>query len=114
MPGVTPGDGEHKQEARRADAVEKAAWTEFTQRVRSREAAANDARYLKEVEAVALGRQPRSRVLRDLGREETPESAHALLLETGFWPVTVNPYPCLLYTSPSPRDRTRSRMPSSA
>ena len=26
----------------------------------------------------------------------------------GFW------YSCLLYTSPSPRDRTRSRMPSSA
>ena len=26
----------------------------------------------------------------------------------------VNYYPCLLYTSPSPRDRTRSRMPSSA
>ena len=25
-----------------------------------------------------------------------------------------NPYICLLYTSPSPRDRTRSRMPSSA
>ena len=24
------------------------------------------------------------------------------------------PLPCLLYTSPSPRDRTRSRMPSSA
>ena len=28
-------------------------------------------------------------------------------------PATVNPY-CLLYTSPGPRDRTRSRMPSSA
>ena len=25
-----------------------------------------------------------------------------------------NTYSCLLYTSPSPRDRTRSRMPSSA
>ena len=25
-----------------------------------------------------------------------------------------NAYSCLLYTSPSPRDRTRSRMPSSA
>eukprot|EP00657_Telonema_sp_P-1_P001630 TRINITY_DN14265_c0_g1_i1.p1 TRINITY_DN14265_c0_g1~~TRINITY_DN14265_c0_g1_i1.p1 ORF type:complete len:106 (-),score=21.89 TRINITY_DN14265_c0_g1_i1:108-425(-) len=25
-----------------------------------------------------------------------------------------HPTPCLLYTSPSPRDRTRSRMPSSA
>jgi len=28
-----------------------------------------------------------------------------------FWPVGID---CLLYTSPSPRDRTRSRMPSSA
>ena len=27
---------------------------------------------------------------------------------------TANPITCLLYTSPSPRDRTRSRMPSSA
>ena len=26
----------------------------------------------------------------------------------------MRPTPCLLYTSPSPRDRTRSRMPSSA
>ena len=26
----------------------------------------------------------------------------------------VRTYTCLLYTSPSPRDRTRSRMPSSA
>ena len=28
--------------------------------------------------------------------------------------VPVQVRPCLLYTSPSPRDRTRSRMPSSA
>ena len=28
--------------------------------------------------------------------------------------VTLGPKGCLLYTSPSPRDRTRSRMPSSA
>ena len=28
--------------------------------------------------------------------------------------VTEMPHTCLLYTSPSPRDRTRSRMPSSA
>ena len=33
----------------------------------------------------------------------------------GFFNVPVdNIYGCLLYTSPSPRDRTRSRMPSSA
>ena len=29
-------------------------------------------------------------------------------------PAVSSPKPCLLYTSPSPRDRTRSRMPSSA
>ena len=29
-------------------------------------------------------------------------------------PILMIPYGCLLYTSPSPRDRTRSRMPSSA
>ena len=28
--------------------------------------------------------------------------------------MTLQPNGCLLYTSPSPRDRTRSRMPSSA
>ena len=28
--------------------------------------------------------------------------------------TSLDPYVCLLYTSPSPRDRTRSRMPSSA
>ena len=28
--------------------------------------------------------------------------------------VTIEPYVCLLYTSPSPRDRLLSRMPSSA
>ena len=29
-------------------------------------------------------------------------------------PMDVESWFCLLYTSPSPRDRTRSRMPSSA
>ena len=31
-----------------------------------------------------------------------------------FWPLGTTLGTCLLYTSPSPRDRTRSRMPSSA
>ena len=30
------------------------------------------------------------------------------------WKAGTLPLTCLLYTSPSPRDRTRSRMPSSA
>ena len=31
-----------------------------------------------------------------------------------WWTIGLPRYICLLYTSPSPRDRTRSRMPSSA
>ena len=34
--------------------------------------------------------------------------------EIGALLETIQGYPCLLYTSPSPRDRQRSRMPSSA
>ena len=36
------------------------------------------------------------------------------MLVTHFVRRKVDPLCCLLYTSPSPRDRTRSRMPSSA
>ena len=39
------------------------------------------------------------------GADNTPTNVEALLGLSGT---------CLLYTSPSPRDRTRSRMPSSA
>ena len=42
---------------------------------------------------------------------ENPKSLEELTEETCKWPIG---HPCLLYTSPSPRDRTRSRMPSSA
>ena len=36
------------------------------------------------------------------------------LVEADLMIQTAESYNCLLYTSPSPRDRTRSRMPSSA
>ena len=39
----------------------------------------------------------------------------ASILDAGVWVLLLQKlYSCLLYTSPSPRDRTRSRMPSSA
>ena len=37
-----------------------------------------------------------------------------LLILFGLWSLSGIYRVCLLYTSPSPRDRTRSRMPSSA
>ena len=48
-------------------------------------------------------------------RGNEDDDLHALVSAlTGKDSVKALTYTCLLYTSPSPRDRTRSRMPSSA
>ena len=46
-------------------------------------------------------------------KQELIETKEALDSELGRY-RQLQRYVCLLYTSPSPRDRTRSRMPSSA
>ena len=49
-------------------------------------------------------------------RETTPGGREYYVHKLTGWATyqKPQPLPCLLYTSPSPRDRTRSRMPSSA
>ena len=46
--------------------------------------------------------------------EPEDEAIHKFLIHPDDSLSEINPIGCLLYTSPSPRDRTRSRMPSSA
>ena len=49
------------------------------------------------------------------GKTNTPERGLTITTEPKSFGPCCNPWNlCLLYTSPSPRDRTRSRMPSSA
>jgi exoribonuclease-2 len=78
---------------REARAAEEAAWSAFLARVEARQLSPQDSRYLAEVEAVALGQSERSRVLDQLGHSQTPEAAHAFLLDVGYWDDHVNPYP---------------------
>lgn len=52
-----------------------------------------DSRFMQDVEALACGKSPKSRTMRDLGLSETPEDAHALLMDAGFWTAAVNPHP---------------------
>ena len=57
--------------------------------------------------------------IKDLGRNLSPfprPIKNSNLVTTGIYRFTRHPmyYSCLLYTSPSPRDRNVSRMPSSA
>ena len=50
-----------------------------------------------------------------VGNYTTIKKIGNLIYTSGHVPITEDvKYICLLYTSPSPRDRTRSRMPSSA
>jgi exoribonuclease-2 len=55
--------------------------------------AETDGQFVQDIEALALGRTFKSRSLREAGIEETPAAAHRLLLETGWWTPSFNPYP---------------------
>lgn len=91
---VHPGPQVEKEQATRATRTAEAqAWSGFLERAHQRRFEPEDSRYLSEVEQVAYGRRDKSKVLAELGRAQTPESAHGLLLELGVWDVAVNPYP---------------------
>jgi len=57
------------------------------------ELTAADRRFLQDVEALARGQSDKSRTMKELGKSETPEEAHRLLLACGAWSVWENPHP---------------------
>ena len=52
-----------------------------------------DTKFMQEIEALALGKTDKSKFLKEAGIKETPEKAHKVLLDTGFWHIGKNPYP---------------------
>ncbi|MCM1321940.1 MAG: RNB domain-containing ribonuclease [Bacteroides sp.] len=52
-----------------------------------------DRQFMQEIEALALGKTGKSKIMKDAGFSETPEKAHKLLLDTGIWDITRNPHP---------------------
>ena len=61
----------------------------------------------KEKDAIALA-------ISGIAKQYDKKPEELKTLETKYHSDAGDWYVCLLYTSPSPRDRTRSRMPSSA
>lgn len=79
-----------KYEKDHEDEIRKA----FLQRVKDKKLdLPSDARFMGEVEAFALGKTDKSKVMAELKIHQTVENAHKLLLETGIWETTKNPYP---------------------
>ena len=68
--------------------------------------------------ALSCGRSTVYSIMKEAGIETTKSGLSQLMTDEQFQrlqEIYFEKYPnCLLYTSPSPRDRTRSRMPSSA
>lgn len=75
---------EHEQEIHAA----------FIERLKKRELKLpEDAKFMSEVENVALGKAEKSKIMVEAGISQTPEKAHQLLIDTKIWDITKNPYP---------------------
>jgi exoribonuclease-2 len=88
-------EAENKRGAREREAGERSA---FLDRLKAALAGkgpgiSGETRYLQDVEALAWGQTDKSRTLRDLGRPETPQEAHRILLAAGAWTPWENPHP---------------------
>lgn len=66
---------------------------EFIERLKKRKLLPEDSIFMGDVEALAQGKTDKSRTMHDANIKESPEKAHKLLLETGLWDITRNPYP---------------------
>lgn len=93
---ATPEEVASRVAARAAEQTRRREWAEFMDRIRARHITPADSDSLSDLAECALGRSARSRILREMGRTESPEEAHALLLELGHWTAQVNPYPIRL------------------
>lgn len=90
---LTEDEVREKEEQEKVRKKSEMEWQSFLSRIRERKWLQEDVRYLKELEQFAYGLIKRSRILQELKMEETPENAHQLLLELGYWKETQNPYP---------------------
>ncbi|MCP4179216.1 MAG: RNB domain-containing ribonuclease [bacterium] len=72
---------------------EQTARNELLARIQNGKILPEDSKYMREIENVALGKTTTSRLMQELNREQIPEKAHSLLLNTNFWDNYINPYP---------------------
>jgi exoribonuclease II len=110
----TPEEVKRELAGRQAREREEKAWDSFLTRLNAGKWQLEDAIFLREVENIAFGRIQTSRVLRELKIPEQPSSAHAFLLELGFWDHQVNPHPARLGLALKPPDGQAAAIPDEA
>ena len=65
----------------------------FLMRLKQKQLLPEDSIFMGDVEAFALGKTDKSKTLADAGFSQDVEKAHQLLIDTGIWDYTRNPYP---------------------
>ncbi|MCQ2599759.1 MAG: RNB domain-containing ribonuclease [Treponema sp.] len=65
----------------------------FLMRLKQKQLLPEDSIFMGDVEAFALGKTDKSKTLADAGLSQDIEKAHKLLIDTGIWEYTRNPYP---------------------
>ncbi|SVC36810.1 uncharacterized protein METZ01_LOCUS289664, partial [marine metagenome] len=84
---------EAERERRQRAAAAAEAWEAFLERIHSGTCQPSDSEHLRDAEGLAEGRREDSRLLKALGRAESSQNAHALLLNIGWWTSSRVPYP---------------------
>lgn len=80
-----------KQDEKKREKEERAA---FIERLKKRQLLLpQDGVFMGEVEALALGKTDKSKVMQEAGMSASPEKAHKLLLDCGIWTIYRNPHP---------------------
>lgn len=79
--------------AREAKEAEQRDWETFLARLDQGALIDADRCRLREVEMLALGQRDNSRILQQLGHQESRENAHRLLVKVGYWEQAFNPHP---------------------
>lgn len=84
---------ESDQKQRQEKIAAEREWAEFLERLKAAKIIPQDHSRLHDVERLALKQSKSSRILQVLERQQTPENAHRLLVNLGYWNATFNPYP---------------------
>ncbi len=80
-----------REEAEKKEAEER--WSSFIEALKKGEIQEENRGFLTDLEQYCLQKSKRSRILQDLGRQQSPENAHRLLMKLGVWDGRRNPWP---------------------
>ena len=90
---ATPDEIEVLKKKKNEKEHEKEERQNFLMRLKQKQLLPEDSIFMGDVEAFALGKTDKSKTLADAGFSQDVEKAHKLLIDTGIWDYTRNPYP---------------------